>query len=356
MRIAILTDTHFGVRGDSIIFARNQERFYQEIFFPKIDELGIDTVLHLGDFWDNRKSLTLVAIERARKFFFDEIEKRNIKLKILYGNHDVAMRNTNWPNSLDFVEKMYPKNVHVVKTHEVFNFDGLPIAMISWVNKENLADSLEFINTAPAKILCGHFEIKSFEMTPGNKNDHGFDKELFERYEKVWSGHFHTMSSDGRIEYISNTNQFNWSDYNLKKGFRILETDTQKLTFVENPFNIYEKFIYTDDVDVLNFDYEQYREKVTRVYIQSFATTNQQKLNLFVERLSGSYNVEVLEVNETSYDGELTEDDLKDVGMDKVIGMYIDDVVQNDLIDKNRLKTYFLDLYNEALSTTDNEA
>jgi len=355
MKLAMLTDTHFGIRSDSLVFANNQEKFYREIFFPTLDKLQIDTVLHLGDFWDNRKALTLVALDRAQKYFFDELEKRGIVLYIIYGNHDVANKNTNWPNSIDFLDRMYA-NIRVIQKPRVVTFDDLNIGFVPWVNKENLQESLDFISTADAKILCGHFEIQSFEMTPGQKNEHGFEPSIFHRYDKVYSGHFHTMSTDGRIEYISNTNQFNWSDYNLKKGFRILDTATQGLEFVENPFNIYEKIIYQDDIDILDFDYELYRDKIVRVYIQSFGTANQQKLNLFVERLSNlSYNVELLEVNETSYDGELTEDDLKDTDIDKVIGMYIDDVVQNDMIDKGRLKGYFLELYNEALSITDTE-
>jgi len=355
MKLAILTDTHFGIRSDSLVFANNQERFYRDVFFPTLDKMEIDTVLHLGDFWDNRKALSVVAIDRAQRFFFDELLKRNIKLHIIYGNHDVAMRNTNWPNSIDFLGKMYP-NINIIKTHDVIQFGSLKIAFISWVNKENLQDSLEFITHADAPYLCGHFEIKSFDMTPGQKNEHGFEPALFDRYDKVFSGHFHTMSDDGRIQYISNTNQFNWSDYGLKKGFRILDTETRKLDLIENPFNIYEKFIFNDGLDIINFDYEVYREKIVRVYIQSFGTTNQQKLNLFVDKMQGiAWTVEVLEVNETSFDGELTEADLKDTSIDQVIEKYIEDVVNNDLVDKNRLKGYFMELYNEALSLTDNE-
>jgi DNA repair exonuclease SbcCD nuclease subunit len=356
MKLAMLTDTHFGIRNDNLVFAENQERFYREIFFPKLDELGIDAVLHLGDFWDNRKSLTLVAIDRAQRVFFDELEKRSMPLYIIYGNHDVAMKNTNWPNSIDFLGKMY-KNVNVIKTHDVLQFGSLRIGFLSWVNKQNLQDSLDFINTADAPYLCGHFEIQSFDMTPGQKNEHGFEPKTFERFEKVFSGHFHTMSDDGRIQYISNTNQFNWSDYGLKKGFRVLDTETKKLDFVENTFVIYEKIIYTDDLDLIDFEYSHYENKIVRVYVESFSTTNQQALNLFIDKLQHvAFNVELLEVNETSYEGELTAEDLKDTTIDQVIGKYIDDIVQNDKIDKSRLKKDFMELYSEALSIVDTEA
>ena len=35
MKIAILNDTHAGVRGDMIEMAKYQGRFYEEVFFAK---------------------------------------------------------------------------------------------------------------------------------------------------------------------------------------------------------------------------------------------------------------------------------------------------------------------------------
>ena len=40
MKIAILNDTHAGVRGDMLEMAKYQGRFYNEIFFPYLDEHG----------------------------------------------------------------------------------------------------------------------------------------------------------------------------------------------------------------------------------------------------------------------------------------------------------------------------
>ena len=38
MKIAILNDTHAGVRGDMLEMAKYQGRFYEEVFFPYLDE------------------------------------------------------------------------------------------------------------------------------------------------------------------------------------------------------------------------------------------------------------------------------------------------------------------------------
>lgn len=350
MRLAIITDQHFGARNDSKYFLDNIEEFYTNIFFPTLEREKIDTVLMLGDTWENRKNLNVNTLYRARKMYFDRLEKMNVKVYVIYGNHDVFFKNTNEVNSIDILEKMY-QNIRVIRTHEVIEFDGLPIAFISWVNNSNLLESLEFIKTAPAPILCGHFEIKTFEMIKGQVCDTGFDKSIFDRYDVVYSGHFHTMSDDGRIKYISNTNQTNWSDYGLQKGFRLFDTQTRELTFVENPYVVYGKIAYSDEFDVILYDYSHFKGKVVRVYVQSFSGCNQHKLNLFVERLQQfAHAVDVFEVDETTYNNDSEGSDSTD--MKVIIDQYISDVVQNELIDKDKLKGIFMELYNEAVTVS----
>ena len=48
-KVAIITDTHFGARKGNQTFHDYFEQFYKEVFFPTLDEHGIDTVVHLGD-------------------------------------------------------------------------------------------------------------------------------------------------------------------------------------------------------------------------------------------------------------------------------------------------------------------
>ena len=55
MKIALLNDTHFGARNDSLIFDDFFHKFYNEIFFPYLKEHNIKTLIHLGDVVDRRK-------------------------------------------------------------------------------------------------------------------------------------------------------------------------------------------------------------------------------------------------------------------------------------------------------------
>lgn len=345
-KIAMITDVHFNVRNASQFYLNHQKRFYNDVFFPYLKEHDIKHLLFLGDFWEDRRKLDIVGMNIAFKHFLDPLEELGVRVHWIYGNHDIVYRNDNSVNAIDFLGKMYP-NLHIIKTHEVINIDGLDIAMISWVNNANLEDSIKFIETAEAPILCGHFEIKSFPVNTASLCSTGFDKSLFDRYEAVYSGHFHTMSTDGRIQYISNPFQTTWADHGLEKGFRVLDTATRELEFVRNPYELYSKVAYTDDIDLLRYDFDQHSGKVTRVFIQAFATTNQQKFNLFIEKLNTvAHAVDVFEIDETTVTaGETIEvtDDMK-----TVINQYIDDVLQNQLIRKDSLKSYFESLWAEA--------
>ena len=66
MKIAILGDTHHGMRGDSLDFHRYYEKFYSEIFFPYLKENGIDTVFLLGDLFDGRKFIKFNSVFLVR--------------------------------------------------------------------------------------------------------------------------------------------------------------------------------------------------------------------------------------------------------------------------------------------------
>lgn len=353
MRVAIITDIHFGVRNGSKFFLDKYQLFFDNIFFPTLIENEIKTLWVLGDTWEYRTKLESVALWRAREMFFDRLEQHGIKMYIIYGNHDVAYKNRNDINTIDFLEKMY-SNVHVIKTHETINFDGLDVNFISWVNNANLEESLKFIAEAPPTVLCGHFEIKSFEMIKGHVCEHGFEKAIFDRYDQVYSGHFHTVSTDGRIFYISNPFQTNWSDYGLDKGFRIFDTATRNLDFIPNTYEVYDKIAYDETVDVTAFDYESYREKIVRVYIPSFAKLNQNKFNLFLEKLNSLvFSADVIELDETSIVGE--DGQIEYIDNTQLINLYIDEVVQNPNINKDTLKNIMRELYDEALMTVETE-
>ena len=100
MKIALITDQHFGARNDSIQFLDFYQKFYEETFFPTLEKENIDTVLILGDTFDRRKYVNFYTYKRAREMFFDKLHSRGILVHMLAGNHDTYFKNTNEVNSI----------------------------------------------------------------------------------------------------------------------------------------------------------------------------------------------------------------------------------------------------------------
>ena len=73
MKIALITDTHWGARNDSAIFANFFSKFYDNVFFPYLDEHNIKTCIHLGDVVDRRKYINFKTANDLRENFVERL-------------------------------------------------------------------------------------------------------------------------------------------------------------------------------------------------------------------------------------------------------------------------------------------
>ena len=97
MRVAIITDTHYGARKGSKHLHDYFEQFYKNVFFPSLEAEGIDTIIHMGDVFDSRKSIDYYSLEWAKRVVFEPMKK--YKVHAITGNHDCYYKNTNVINS-----------------------------------------------------------------------------------------------------------------------------------------------------------------------------------------------------------------------------------------------------------------
>jgi len=350
MKIAIITDMHIGVRGDSKIFLDHQEKFFSEIFFPYIDEHNIKIVLDLGDTFDRRKYVNYVTLARGKKFFFDQLQKRNIEYHAIVGNHSVYYTNTNEVNSMDLLLQEYTNfNIYQDEPKELTN-GSTNIIMVPWITKTNSDSALEAIRNSRADICMGHFSIQGFEMMKGSICDHGLTKELFSQFEQVYSGHFHHPSEYGNIRYLGAPYEMTWSDYQGKRGFRVLDTETRELEWVLNPYQVYHKIEYNDtDMsidDIANLNTDNIKDAYIKVIIKE--RTNPYIYDLFINRLtdSGAADVKAIE-DSLNLESEGVEDILDETKDTKdILHSYIDSL--DTKVDKKDIKMLIDDLYIEA--------
>ena len=112
MKVAIITDQHFGARKGSKHLHDYFKQFYDDVFFPYIEEHGIDTIVDMGDTFDNRRSIDLWSLEWAKENYYDRLEKLGITVHTIVGNHTAYYKDTNAINSVDLLLKQY-KNVKI---------------------------------------------------------------------------------------------------------------------------------------------------------------------------------------------------------------------------------------------------
>ena len=271
MKIAIITDTHFGARNDSQVFSNYFAKFYENIFFPTLEKRGIRTVIHMGDVVDRRKFINYKTLSQMRHHFFDACYGRYINLHVIIGNHDTFFKNTNSLNSMDCLRVHDNHQVHIYEEPTEVDFDDLKCLMMPWICDENREQSLKAIQDTEAQILFGHLEVKGFEMHIGSFSREGVDANLFQKFDMAMSGHFHHKSDNGNIYYLGNPYQITWSDYKDSRGFHIFDTETRELEFILNPLEMFYKIYYDDDKMTLesiqNEDYSKYKDCYVKVVV-----------------------------------------------------------------------------------------
>jgi len=198
----------------------------------------------------------------------------------------------------------------------------------------------------------GHFEIGGFEMHRGAICDTGLEVTVFDKFDMVLSGHFHTRSQKQNITYVGTPYEMTWADHSDIKGFHILDTNTRELEFIENPNVMFHKVWY-DDVnksmaEVIANDYEKYKDTIVKVIIKN--KTNPYWFDLFIEKLEKSGVVD-MQVVEDHLNLNLEDDsDIVNEAEDTltILNKYVD---QLELAtDKQKLENLLRNLYNEALS------
>ena len=274
MKIALITDTHWGIRNDSPVFHNNTKKFLDDVFFPRLRSNSIDHVIHLGDIVDRRKYINFLTARRLRDDFLVPLETMGVSLDIIAGNHDVYYKNTNEVNALQELINGRYHNVSIfTEAATVTQEDGTPILYVPWINEENRRETLHELSRSPASVLLGHLEILGFEMFRGSVSTHGDSPSLFDRFDLVCSGHYHHKSNIGSIHYLGSHSQFTWSDDGDERGFHILDTETRQLEFVRNPYNMFEKVWYNDTGkqmdEILDVDFSRYCGKIVKLVVTS---------------------------------------------------------------------------------------
>ena len=351
MKIALLNDTHFGARNDSLIFDDYFHKFYDNIFFPYIKKHNIKTLIHLGDVVDRRKYINYRIAHNFRHKFLQRLWDEKIDTHIIVGNHDIYFRNTNKINAVQELCTT-PDGQHepwIYEEPKVVDFDGLNILMLPWINPENEEHSLKTLETSQADIVIAHLDLNGFVMVDGIRQLHGYDKKIVQRFEKTYSGHFHNKNDDGQIFYLGSQYEMTWSDYAKQKGFHILDTATREVEFIKNPYTIFKKLIYDDtETNYDNINIKPLHQKFIKLIVSN--KKDNQMFDRLLERLYNDISVHELKILE-DYSGlthHNVSDDIVEGSEDTMtlVSNYVDQLPVD--LDKDKLKVMIKETYVEA--------
>lgn len=281
MKVAIITDQHFGARKNSKLFHDYFLKFYNDVFFPTLEKEGITTVIDMGDTFDSRKGIDFSALSWAKNNYYDRLQNMGIQVHTIVGNHTAYYKNTNEVNAVDLLLREYD-NVTVYSDPTEVKLDKLKILFVPWINQENEANTLKLIEKTKSEVVMGHLELHGFRVNKQVVMDHGLDSALFDRFKLVFSGHYHTRSDNGKVFYLGNPYEMFWNDVNDKRGFHIFDTDTLEKISIDNPYRLFYN-VYYEDTNYQTFDTREYENKIVRIIVRK--KTDTKKFEKFVDKL-----------------------------------------------------------------------
>ena len=340
MKILLITDQHFGVRNDNLYFVEHYKKFYSKIVIPFIKASGIKEIINLGDTFDKRRSINYMSLEAAKEMWFDPVKELGCKMTALIGNHDIYYKNTLRINSPE--ELLGGYDIDVIDEPTTRSYDGTDILFLPWICDENYDRTLRSITESTAPVCMGHLELNGFEAHPGHVMDKGIDMNIFSKFTKVFSGHYHTKSNKNNCYYLGNPYQLYWNDYGQKRGFHVFDTETLRTTFYRNPFDTFHKLYYNGGVVLPNED----EVKGTFVKLIVEDKGDYSKFDYFVSQLQDMGLGDLKIIEDLSVEAEKGSGLMETEDTMTLLDNYIDGI---DLkVNKSNIKNVMRSLYMEA--------
>ena len=342
MKVAIITDQHFGARKNSKHFHDYFLKFYNEVFFPVLYSEGITTIVDMGDTFDSRKGIDFSALSWAKKNYYNRLREMGCEIYTIVGNHTAYYKNTNEINAIDLLLREY-ENVKIYSEATEIKLDKLNVLLIPWINSENEKKTLKMIKKSKSPMAMGHLECKGFRIHRGYVMETGTDVKLFDKFEKVYSGHYHTRSDNEKLYYLGNPYEMFWNDLGDTRGFHIFDTETMEHTPVDNPYRMFYNIFY-EDHNYQTFDTREYEDKIVKVIVRK--KTNAKKFEKFIDKLYNSnvYELKVVEnfqlQESEDFEAFESEDTLS------ILNRYVEEAEMS--LEKSRIQEVIREVYQEA--------
>ena len=343
MKIAIITDQHFGARKNSKLFHDYFLKFYEDIFFPTLIKEGITTIVDMGDTFDSRKGVDFVSLEWAKNHYYDRLAELGITVHTIVGNHTAYYKNTNQLSGVNLFLREYD-NVKIYSEAEEVKIDNTKFLFVPWINSENEEKTLQLIDDSDSPCVMGHLELNGFMATRGHFMENGMDSNVFDKFDRVYSGHYHMRSNKENVFYLGNPYEMYWNDVNDRnRGFHLFDTDTLEHTPVNNPYQLFHNLYYEDTPHQM-LDITKYDQKILKVIVRKKSDPKQ--FEKYIDKLYSSNLAELKIVENFDFtEGEEFEADESEDTI-SLLNRYIQESEVD--LDKSVITEILQDVYREA--------
>lgn len=268
----LITDTHFGVKQNSITWLNSQSEFIEDQLIPYINretkEGNKVKLIHLGDVFDSRSTISTYIATRVVELF-EKLTNAVNDFIIIGGNHDYYSPNSDSVDSLNLLLgnigcRLVTKDVEI---------DGENM-YVPWYQYSN-HDLQSMINKNNIKNIFTHADIVTEKVVLKNCN--------------IYSGHLHIPYIKGRIRNLGSCYALNFADSNSVRGFYVIRED--KLQFVENTESIRFYRLYNDDIfNEYQFNDNDYIE----IYMTQSNLSNPKYSNIIQDFVKNYKNIWVI--------------------------------------------------------------
>ena len=261
----------------------------------------------------------------------------------IIGNHTAYYKNTNDLTGVGLFLREYD-NVKIYPEAEEVRLDKTKFLFVPWINAENQDKTFELIEKSDSPCVMGHLELNGFMATRGHFMEHGMDSSVFNKFDRVYSGHYHMRSNKDNIFYLGNPYEMYWNDVNDRnRGFHLFDTDTLEHTPVNNPYQLFHNLYYEDTPHQM-LDITKYDQKILKVIVRKKSDPKQ--FEKYIDKLYSSNLAELKIVENFDFtEGEEFEADESEDTI-SLLNRYIQESEVD--LDKSVITEILQDVYREA--------
>jgi DNA repair exonuclease SbcCD nuclease subunit len=268
----IISDTHFGIRQNSLTWLKSQEDFvYNQLIPFMMSTSEFITLVHLGDVFDSRSSVSTYVASRVIKMF-DTLKKIANEVIVVSGNHDFYSPNSDEVDTNTLLLKQI--GITVVSNDVYVNGKDLYVPWYMWFEQDYLQSVIDkyYITN-----VFTHADLVTEPVKISGP--------------RIFSGHIHTPNFNGKLMTLGSTYPLTFADANQERGFYVL--DEKGLNFYPNTKSIrFWKFSDIPTEKVSQFDY-------INLYISKSNLQNEEYMSRLKDWIKDKRNCQVFPIDDT---------------------------------------------------------